>query len=130
MGRRIGFVGTGLMGSGMVRRLLSRGHAVRIYNRTRSKAEAAARSGIFEMKGPPILRGDFTAFFPLRLMDKDLRLALEAAHALRVPVPALAAVKEVFSACLAAGQAEEDFSSVIKFFERFTGAEVRSSGGA
>lgn len=49
-------------------------------------------------------------FVGTRLMDRDPRLALEA-------VPALAAVKE-------------DFSSAITFFERFTGAAVRSSGGA
>ncbi len=73
-----------------------------------------ARAGIFEMKGPPALAGDFTPFFALKLMDKDLRLALEAADRLKVPMPALAAAKQVFTACMAAGQAEEDFSSIVK----------------
>jgi len=44
-----------------------------------------AKAGIFEMKGPNILKRDFSTFFPLRLMDKDMRLALETAEALRVP---------------------------------------------
>ena len=35
----IGFVGLGVMGSGMVKRLLDAGHAVFGYNRTRSKAD-------------------------------------------------------------------------------------------
>jgi 3-hydroxyisobutyrate dehydrogenase-like beta-hydroxyacid dehydrogenase len=41
----MGFIGTGLMGAGMTRSLIRKGHAVRIYNRTRSKAEAVARLG-------------------------------------------------------------------------------------
>jgi 3-hydroxyisobutyrate dehydrogenase-like beta-hydroxyacid dehydrogenase len=85
-----------------------------------------ARAGIFEMKGPNILKRDFSTFFPLRLMDKDMRLALETAAALRVPMPVVRAVKEVLGACVAAGQAEEDFSSAIKHLERAGGVEVRS----
>lgn len=85
-----------------------------------------ARSGIFEMKGPNILKRDFTTFFPLRLMDKDMRLALETAEALRVSLPAVQAVKEVLGACVAAGQADEDMSSAIKHLERAGGVEVAS----
>lgn len=84
-----------------------------------------ARSGIMEMKGPPVLKRDFTPFFHLRLMDKDLELALETAHALKVPMPALSATKQVFAACMSSGQSEEDFSTTIKYFERLIGAEVR-----
>lgn len=83
-----------------------------------------ARAGILEMKGPSVLKRDFTPFFHLKLMNKDLGLALEAAHALNVPMPALTATKQVFTACMAAGQAEEDFSTTIKFFERLIGAEI------
>lgn len=36
----IGFIGTGLMGAGMARSLIRKGHHVRIYNRTRAKNEA------------------------------------------------------------------------------------------
>jgi 3-hydroxyisobutyrate dehydrogenase-like beta-hydroxyacid dehydrogenase len=39
-------------------------------------------------------------------------------------MPALAATKQVFSACMAAGQADEDFSTTVKFFERAIGREV------
>lgn len=87
-----------------------------------------ARSGIIEMKAPQILKGDFSAFFPLRLMDKDMGLVLEAAHALKVPMPAAALVKEIYSACMAEGMAEEDFSATIRHFERMTRVEVRSQG--
>jgi 2-hydroxy-3-oxopropionate reductase len=39
---RIGFLGTGLMGAPMVRRLAAAGHAVTIWNRSRARADALA----------------------------------------------------------------------------------------
>ena len=39
----IGFIGTGIMGQGMIRNLMKAGYPVQIYNRTRSKAEALER---------------------------------------------------------------------------------------
>lgn len=41
----IGFIGTGVMGSGMVRNLLKNGYAVRVYNRTPQKAQALVKDG-------------------------------------------------------------------------------------
>lgn len=84
-----------------------------------------ARAGILEMKGPNVLKRDFTPFFHLKLMEKDLSLALDAAHALKVPMPALSAAKQVFTACMGYGLADEDFSTTIKFFERATGTEIK-----
>jgi 3-hydroxyisobutyrate dehydrogenase-like beta-hydroxyacid dehydrogenase len=43
---RIAFVGLGAMGSAMVQRLLTAGHPVTGYNRTRAKAEALAPKGL------------------------------------------------------------------------------------
>lgn len=43
--RSIGWIGTGRMGTAMVTRLLEAGHAVAVYNRTRSKAEPLADIG-------------------------------------------------------------------------------------
>ena len=86
-----------------------------------------ARSGIIEMKAPQILKRDFTAFFPLRLMDKDMGLVMDAAHALKIPAPASALVKEIYTACMADGMAEEDYSASIKLFEKITKVEVASA---
>jgi 3-hydroxyisobutyrate dehydrogenase len=41
----IAFLGLGRMGSGMAARLLTAGHRLRVYNRTRSRAEALANAG-------------------------------------------------------------------------------------
>jgi len=43
---KLGFVGLGVMGSEMVNRLLSKGHEVTGYNRTRSKAEWLLKKGM------------------------------------------------------------------------------------
>lgn len=86
-----------------------------------------ARSGIIEMKAPQILKRDFTAFFPLRLMDKDMGLVMDAARALKIPAPASALVKEIYSACMASGMAEEDYSATIKLFENIVQAQVKSA---
>src|ERR1700688_3005754 len=43
---KLGFIGLGVMGSQMVNRLLSKGHTVTGYNRTRSKAEWLIKKGM------------------------------------------------------------------------------------
>ncbi len=43
---RIGYVGLGVMGGGVARRLLAAGHEVTGYNRTRSKAEPLIAAGM------------------------------------------------------------------------------------
>lgn len=45
MGLEIGFIGAGIMGSAMAKNLVEAGHKVRIWNRTRAKAEAIAGQG-------------------------------------------------------------------------------------
>ncbi|MBY2949576.1 NAD(P)-dependent oxidoreductase [Rhizobium leguminosarum] len=51
-GRRIAFLGTGLMGAPMARRLLGAGFAVTVWNRDLSKAEALAEDGAVCAKTP------------------------------------------------------------------------------
>ena len=41
----VGFVGLGIMGTGMVRNLLAAGHEVTVWNRTASKAELMEAEG-------------------------------------------------------------------------------------
>ncbi|WP_225349974.1 NAD(P)-dependent oxidoreductase [Ligilactobacillus equi] len=42
---KIGFIGTGLMGRGMVRNLMKAGFEVQVWNRTKQKAEALIQEG-------------------------------------------------------------------------------------
>lgn len=86
-----------------------------------------ARSGIIEMKAPQILKRDFTPFFPLQLMAKDMRLVNESAEALNVQLPFAAALQKIFTACVAQGLADDDFAATIKHLEKQAGVEVRSA---
>ena len=49
---KLGFIGLGVMGSHMVERLLSQGHSVTGYNRTRSKAERLRKAGMHWADSP------------------------------------------------------------------------------
>jgi 3-hydroxyisobutyrate dehydrogenase-like beta-hydroxyacid dehydrogenase len=85
-----------------------------------------ARASLTDFKAPFIFKGDFTPYFPLKLMHKDLELAAEAGFAQNVPMPTLAAVKEVYSAAKAAGKGDLDYAGVITFLEELAGIRVRS----
>lgn len=52
MGEKIGFVGTGVMGSSMVHHLLKAGHEVHVYNRTKSKADPLIEAGAVWQNSP------------------------------------------------------------------------------
>jgi 3-hydroxyisobutyrate dehydrogenase-like beta-hydroxyacid dehydrogenase len=86
-----------------------------------------ARAALTDFKAPFIFKGDFTPYFPLKLMHKDLELAAEAGFAHGVPMPTLAAVKEVYGACKAQGKGELDYAAVVTFLEELAGVKVRSS---
>jgi 3-hydroxyisobutyrate dehydrogenase len=85
-----------------------------------------ARSAIVDFKAPFVFRGDFTPYFPLQLMHKDLELAMEAAYAQNYPMPVTAAVKEVYGAARAQGKGDLDYAAVITFFEEMAGVKVRA----
>ena len=85
-----------------------------------------ARAGLTDFKAPFIFKGDFTPYFPLKLMHKDLELAAEAAYAQGVPMPVLGAVKEVYMEAKAQGKGEMDYAAVVTLLEEFAGVKVRT----
>ena len=87
-----------------------------------------ARAALTDFKAPFIFKGDFTPYFPLKWMHKDVTLAMEAAFAQGVTMPTAAAVKEVYGAARAQGKGDLDYAAVITFLEGLAGIEVRSSG--
>lgn len=89
-----------------------------------------ARSGIIEMKAPQILKRDFTPFFPLQLMAKDMRLVLESAASLGVELPFATSLSGIYEHCLASGLAGEDFAATIKPLEQQASLEVKGAAVA
>ena len=86
-----------------------------------------ARASLTDFKAPFIFKGDFTPYFPLKWMHKDVTLAMEAAFARDVPMPVTAAVKEVYGAARAQGKGELDYAAVVTFLEELAGIQVRST---
>jgi 3-hydroxyisobutyrate dehydrogenase-like beta-hydroxyacid dehydrogenase len=77
-----------------------------------------ARSGVLDVKSQNILKHDFTPSFPLRLMLKDLRLALELAKQFGVNLPATTAAEETYASVKHANTEDLDYSGVIKFWSK------------
>lgn len=75
-----------------------------------------ARSGVLDVKAPLMLKAEYPASFPLRLMHKDMRLALELAKQEGVTLPALQAAYDTFSKVKDAAQDDPDFAAVSRFW--------------
>jgi 3-hydroxyisobutyrate dehydrogenase-like beta-hydroxyacid dehydrogenase len=75
------------------------------------------RSPLLDVKAPMMLKGEYKPSFPLRLMHKDVSLALDLANQLGVPLPAAAAAREVMSAVNGAVKEDVDFSAVASFWQ-------------
>jgi 3-hydroxyisobutyrate dehydrogenase-like beta-hydroxyacid dehydrogenase len=76
-----------------------------------------ARSGVLDVKAPNLLKGEYVPSFPLRLMHKDLSLALDLANQLGVALPATAAAREIYSAVKGAANEDLDYSAVMRFWK-------------
>jgi 3-hydroxyisobutyrate dehydrogenase-like beta-hydroxyacid dehydrogenase len=83
------------------------------------------KSGVVEYKAPFVLRRDFSPNFPLRLMRKDIRLALDAAKEARVKLPGLETVEEVYDVAVEEGYADLDYGATLQLLEKWAGVEVK-----
>jgi len=74
--------------------------------------------------------GEYPATFPLRLMFKDFGLISQRALELSVPMPSTAAAAQVCAVEYARndGQADEDFSAVIRTVQRMAGLAEWATG--
>jgi 3-hydroxyisobutyrate dehydrogenase-like beta-hydroxyacid dehydrogenase len=77
-----------------------------------------ARSGVLDVKAPVMLSGDYKPSFPLRLMHKDLSLALELGNQLGIPLPATAAAREIYNAVKGCSQDDLDYAAVFTYWKK------------
>jgi 3-hydroxyisobutyrate dehydrogenase-like beta-hydroxyacid dehydrogenase len=76
------------------------------------------RSGLLDIKGAMMLKGEYKPSFPLRLMHKDVGLALDLANQLGVPLPSGAATREVLSSVKGAAKEDVDFAALASFWAK------------
>jgi 3-hydroxyisobutyrate dehydrogenase-like beta-hydroxyacid dehydrogenase len=88
------------------------------------------RSGVVDYKAPLVLRRDFSAHFPMRLMFKDIRLMLEAAKEARVKLPALKTVSEIYELAMEEGQQDLDYAATLTLLEKWAGVEVHGAAAS
>ena len=77
-----------------------------------------ARAPVLDVKAPLILDRKFAPSFPLRLMHKDMGLALELGNQTGVPLPAAAAAREVYNKVLGAAKEDLDYAAIARFWEK------------
>lgn len=77
----------------------------------------SANCPLLASKGKAIADRNFSPTFALRMMRKDLALALKTAAGVGVPMPLTAAMKELHEAGLAQGLGDDDFSAIVRVFE-------------
>ena len=78
-------------------------------------------SPYFTFKGGAIAKRDFEQHFSIDLLVKDQGLMLAEAGRHRVPMPGLAAIREVFQAARGQGWGQEDIAAVVKVLEKAAG---------
>jgi 3-hydroxyisobutyrate dehydrogenase-like beta-hydroxyacid dehydrogenase len=77
-------------------------------------AAGAIANPMFAMKGPKIAADEHQTNFPLKHMQKDMRLAIALGDEKQQPLQSVATANELFKQAIAAGNGEFDFSAVGK----------------
>lgn len=86
--------------------------------------QGAARSWMLENLGPRMADRDFAPGFLVRLQQKDLRLVMETAEELHLPLPGASLVNQLFRAVEAAGGGELGTQALVKALERLAASPV------
>jgi len=110
----LGFVGLGVMGSEMVNRLLSKGHSVIGYNRTRAKADWLIKEGMKWADSPKAVAASVDVIFSMVTNSPALQAIVEG------PDGVLAG--------LTPGKIYVDISTVSPEYSRSVAEKVRAKG--
>ncbi len=76
-----------------------------------------AASRILEVHGERMIKRTFNPGFRIELHQKDLKLALDGAHALGLSLPHTASALQMMNSCAAHGGAQLDHSSLVRALE-------------
>jgi 3-hydroxyisobutyrate dehydrogenase-like beta-hydroxyacid dehydrogenase len=81
-------------------------------------ARNVAHSGLADLKQPKLRERDYSAQFALKHMDKDLRLALETAADLSLPLEQTKQLKAIYDQGMDVGWKDDDFIGLIRLLEK------------
>ena len=92
-------------------------------------SHGAAGSKILDVRGPLMVEGRFDPTMKIDLFLKDIRLMLEDAQELHVPLPLTGMMQQLYTAALAGGQGKEDLAGIIRLYETMAGLPPRGGEG-
>jgi 3-hydroxyisobutyrate dehydrogenase-like beta-hydroxyacid dehydrogenase len=104
--------------------LLAQATSVDLDALERVMAAGSGGSAMLALKAGPMRRHDYTTLFKLEHMLKDVRLCLEEGQAAGAPFPAAADAREVLSAAIGRGHADDDFAALIEVLEGLAGRRL------
>jgi len=84
-----------------------------------------AGSTVLNVKAPMVISRNFKPGFRIRLHQKDLRNALQAAEALKVPLPYTSLVQQALVALINEGKGDWDHSGIVTFTEKLAQVEIK-----
>jgi 3-hydroxyisobutyrate dehydrogenase len=87
-------------------------------------SQGAAGSWMLSNRGPQVLKRDWRPGFTIDLQQKDLRLALQAADQLGIPLLGTGLVFNLYRTLQAQGLGSEGNHALVKALERLAGIEV------
>jgi 3-hydroxyisobutyrate dehydrogenase len=91
-------------------------------------SQGAAGSWMLSNRGPQVLERDWRPGFTIDLQQKDLRLVLEAADQMGMPVVATAIVFNLYRTLQAQGLGSEGNHALVKALEGLAGFEIQGEG--
>mgnify|MGYP001186617630 FL=1 len=86
----------------------------------------AAASWQLNNLAPRIIKGDFDPGFMIKLQQKDLRLVIETAQSMNVPIPGTSLASQMFASLLSKGLGDEGTQALVKAYETLSGVEART----
>ncbi len=84
-----------------------------------------ARSLALVKRFPKALKGDFSPGFMVDLAEKDLALALDMAHKMKVPMMMASLCRDIYLTTSKSGRGKLDTNAVLQYLEELNGIEVR-----
>lgn len=84
-----------------------------------------AGSTVLNAKAPMVIGRNFKPGFRIRLHQKDLRNALEAAESMKVGLPLTSLVQQMLVSLMNDGKGDLDHSAIVQFIEERAGVEAK-----
>jgi 3-hydroxyisobutyrate dehydrogenase len=104
--------------------LLAEAGGLDLVSTLRAVEGGAAGSWMLSNRGPQMIERDWRPGFTIDLQQKDLRLVLQAADELGVPVPGTALVFQLYRALQSRGLGSDGNHALVKALEDMSGIEI------